>query len=91
MSNIPYGTTTAVQSPYQIGEPTDPTAGVNSTIWSGTVNLDAALTALVHRTILDNMRDALRWMVPGSYRPGPGRSVIPYRWHRRCSAPAVRQ
>lgn len=80
MSNIPYGTSPVVSSPKDASA-TNPTAGANSTIWTGTTNFDAALTALVHRTILDLQRDALRWMVPGSYRSGsliPGTNLIRY-------------
>lgn len=44
-----------------------------------TVNFDATVTALVHRTVEENLRHATRWMVPGSFRKGvfiPGTNLI---------------
>lgn len=44
-----------------------------------TTNFDKTVTALVHRTVEENLRHATRWMVPGSYRSGtfiPGTNLI---------------
>lgn len=44
-----------------------------------TTNFDKTVTALVHRTVEENLRHATRWMVPGSYRKGvfiPGTNLI---------------
>lgn len=78
MSNIPYGTSPAVTLPTDQNA-TPPT--VTGTMWTGTDKFDAALTALVNRTLLELQRDALRWMQPGAYKMGnliPGTNLIRY-------------
>lgn len=35
-----------------------------------TANFDKTVTALINRTILENLRESARWMVPGSYVSG---------------------
>jgi len=59
------------------------TGGSDSAALAGqptmTTNFDKTVTALVNRTVEDNLRHATRWMVPGSYRKGtiiPGTNLI---------------
>jgi N4-gp56 family major capsid protein len=59
------------------------TGGSNSIAMGGlptkTTNFERTVTALVERTVLENLRVACRWLIPGAYMPGrlvPGTNLI---------------